>query len=66
MTAKQIQDKFDLPNTSKYICDVKIDAGTHMRVGEVNSIDGWGNGGDTQYDLIGQRLGNFTNERHIK
>ncbi|GAA0110529.1 MULTISPECIES: hypothetical protein [Clostridium] len=66
LTAKQIQDKFALPNTPKYICDVKIDGGTHMRVGEVNPLEGWGNGGGTQYDLIGQRVGDFINERPIK
>jgi hypothetical protein len=66
LTAKQIQDKFALPNIPKYICDVKIDAGIHMRVGEANKIDGWGNGGGTQYDLMGQRVGIFTNERFIK
>ncbi|WP_346353376.1 hemagglutinin repeat-containing protein [Azotosporobacter soli] len=63
LTAKQIQDKFALPNTPRYMCDVKLDAGTHVRVGEVNPLEGWGNGGGTQYDLIGKRVGNFTNER---
>lgn len=37
LTAKQIQDKFALPNTSKYICDAKIYAGTHMRVGVIKT-----------------------------
>lgn len=66
LTAKQIQEKFVLPSTPKYICDVEIEKGTHLRVGDVNPIDGWGHGGGTQYDLIGQRVGNFTNERLIK
>ena len=26
----------------------------------------WGNGGGTQYDLIGQRIGNFKNERRLE
>lgn len=66
LTPKQIQDKFALPNTPKYRCDVELDAGTHIRVGEVNPLDGWGSGGGTQYDLIGQRVGNFVREKLLK
>ena len=63
LTPLQIQEKFALPSTPKYVCDVELEAGTHLRVGEVNPLEGWGKGGGTQYDLIGQRVGNFTNER---
>ena len=66
LTPLEIQNKFALPNTPKYVCDVELEAGTHIRVGEVNSLDGWGNGGGTQYDLIGQRIGNFKNERLLE
>lgn len=66
LTPEQIRDKFALPSTPKYVCDVEISAGTHMRVGEVNPVEGWGNGGGTQYDLIGQRVGEFKNERSLK
>ena len=66
LTPLEIQDKFALPNTPKYICDVELEAGTHIRVGEVNPLDGWGKGGGTQYDLIGQRIGNFKNERVLE
>ena len=38
----EIQNKFALPNTPKYVCDVELEAGTHIRVGEVNPLDGWG------------------------
>ena len=66
LTPLEIQDKFALPNTPKYVCDVELDVGTHIRVGEVNPLDGWGNGGGTQYDLIGQRIGCFKNERLLE
>ena len=66
LTPLEIQNKFALPNTPKYVCDVELDAGTHIRVGEVNPLDGWGTGGGTQYDLIGQRIGDFKNERLLE
>ena len=66
LTPLEIQDKFALPNVPKYVCDVELDAGTHIRVGEVNPLSGWGKGGGTQYDLIGQRIGIFKNERILK
>ena len=66
LTTLEIQNKFALPNTPKYVCDVGLEAGTHIRVGEVNPLDGWGNGGGTQYDLIGQRIGDFKNERLLE
>ena len=62
LTPLEIQNKFALPNTPKYVCDVELEAGTHIREGEVNPLEGWGSGGGTQYDLIGQRIGNFKNE----
>ena len=62
----EIQNKFALPNTPKYVCDVELEAGTHIREGEVNPLEGWGSGGGTQYDLIGQRIGNFKNERLLE
>ncbi len=66
LTPLEIQNKFALPNTPKYVCDVELEAGIHIRVGEVNPLDGWGNGGGTQYDLIGQRIGDFKNERLLE
>ncbi len=66
LTPQEIQNKFALPNTPKYVCDVELEAGTHIRVGEVNALDGWGSGGGTQYDLIGQRIGDFKNERLLE
>ena len=63
LTPLEIQNKFALPNTPKYVCDVELEAGAHIRVGKVNPLEGWGSGGGIQYDLIGQRIGNFKNER---
>ncbi len=63
LTPQQIRDLYALPSTPKYICDVVISAGTTMRSGIANEVDGWGAGGGTQYDLIGQVVGTFENER---
>ena len=64
LTPLEIQDKYALPFTPKYICDVDIDAGTVLRTGEANPLFGY-KGGGTQFDLMGQYLGKFSNERLI-
>ena len=66
LTPQEIQNKFALPNTPKYICDVNLEAGTRLRTGEVNPLFGF-DGGGQQYDLIINRknVGTFTNERTI-
>ena len=63
---QEIQNKFALPNTPKYICDVNLEAGTRLRTGEANPLFGF-DGGGQQYDLIinGKNVGTFTNERII-
>lgn len=63
LTPKQIKDKFALQYEPKYVCDVEIPAGNEIRYGIANGIRGWGNGGGIQYDLMGQRIGRFHNER---
>ncbi|EHI97937.1 cell wall binding repeat-containing protein [Clostridium sp. DL-VIII] len=65
LTPAQIQDKFALPSTPKYVADVNLEAGTHLRTGVVNPLDGWGNGGGIQFDLMGQRTGEFVNPRPL-
>lgn len=35
-------------------------------MGIANEIDGWGVGGGIQYDLMGQRIGSFENERVLR
>ncbi|MER2079701.1 MAG: hypothetical protein ABS922_17585, partial [Psychrobacillus psychrotolerans] len=62
-TPKQIRDKFALPAVPKYITDVNVPADTVLRKGIVNPLDGWGSGGGVQFDLMGQRIGEFTNPR---
>ena len=66
LTPQEIQNKFALPNTPKYRCDVNLEAGTRLRTGEVNPLFGF-EGGGQQYDLIinGKNVGTFTNERII-
>lgn len=66
LTPQEIQNKFALPNTPKYICDVNLEVGTRLRTGEVNPLFGF-DGGGQQYDLIinGKNVGTFTNERII-
>lgn len=65
LSPEEIRDKFALPATPKYITDVKLSAGTKLRTGVVNPLENWGNGGGTQFDLMGQRTGEFINAREI-
>ena len=64
LTTEQIQNKFALPSTPKYITDVVIESGTKLRMGEANSLFGF-DGGGTQFDLMGQYVGDFINPRII-
>lgn len=63
LTPIQIQNKFALPATPVYVTDVKLPAGTTLRTGIVNPLEGWGAGGGIQFDLMGQRIGEFVNPR---
>lgn len=66
LTPQEIQNKFALPTTPKYICDVILEAGTKLRTGEANPLFGF-EGGGQQYDLMinGKNVGIFENERII-
>ena len=66
LTPLEIRDKSALPNVPIYICDVELDSGIHLREGEVNPINGRGKDGGIQYDLMGQRVGEFKNERLLE
>jgi len=55
LTARQIQDKFALPELPSFVSEVHVPAGTSVRVGTVGSQEGWGSGGGMQYELL-QRL----------
>ncbi len=61
LTPEQIRDKFALPESPTLISDVKVPAGTIVRVGEVAPQPGWGSGGSTQFELL-ERL---TEDRFI-
>ena len=65
LTPEEIQDKFALPQKPCKMCDVTLPKGTQMRTGLCNPLEGWGKGGGVQFDLMGQRVGEFGNERPI-
>ncbi|MCG8398215.1 hypothetical protein LWS67_17070 [Bacillus atrophaeus] len=65
LTPQEIQEKFALPHTPKYIADVTFEKGDILRTGEVNPLFGY-KGGGTQFDMKGQFIGEFGNERPIK
>lgn len=64
LTPSQIQNKFALPTTPKFVVNVELDAGTRIRTGTANPIFGF-EGGGQQFDLMGKRVGNFTNPRPL-
>ncbi len=64
LTPEEIADKFALPQVPTMICDCTLPKGTKIRTGECNPLYGW-NGGGQQFDLMGQRIGEFNNEREI-
>lgn len=64
LTPQQIQSKFALPSTPVYVTDVILDSGTQLRTGVANGLFGL-EGGGIQFDLMGQRTGQFVNERLI-
>lgn len=66
LTPAQIQNKFSLPSTPVYVTDVRIPAGTTMRMGIAAPVEGWGSGGGLQFDLMGQRIGDFINPRVLQ
>lgn len=64
LTPQEIQNKFTLPNTPKYVCDVYLEAGTRLRTGEVNPLFGLdGRGQQNNLIINGRNVGLFTNER---
>ncbi len=65
LSPEQIRDKYALPCIPKYICDVYLEAGDVVCIGIAKAIDGWGDGGGIQVDLLKQRIGEFVNERRL-
>ncbi len=68
LTARQIKDKFALPELPKYVSDVHVPKGTRLFIGKVAQQKGWGKGGGIQYELKGDRLplSTWRNRRPIK
>lgn len=64
LSPEEIADKFALPQVPTMMCDCTLPKGTKIRTGECNPLYGW-NGGGQQFDLMGQRVGEFDNEREI-
>ena len=58
LSASQIQNKFALPIMPKFVGEVTIPKGSVLRMGEVNPLFGL-SGGGTQFDLMGQYIGEF-------
>ncbi len=64
LTAQQIQNKFALPSTPVYVCDVELEAGSIIRCGITGPQEQFGgSGGGLQFDLMQQWIGDFTNKR---
>ena len=55
LTAAQIKDKFALPAMPRYVVEVEVPEGVQMYTGKCNPLEGWGNGGGTQYFLVGDK-----------
>jgi hypothetical protein len=64
LSPKQIQAKFALPHTPTQVTDVVLEAGTKLRTGIVDPLFGQPGGG-IQFDLMGQRVGQFINARPL-
>ena len=64
LTPEQIQNKFSLPTTLKFIVDLELPAGTWIRGGETNPLFGF-SGGGIQFDAMGQMLEGWSNARSI-
>lgn len=52
-SAAEIKDFYALPAMPKYIVEVEMPAGAKMYTGKCDPLEGWGNGGGTQFFLIG-------------
>ena len=67
-TPEQIKDFYALPAMPKYIVEVEVPAGTKMFTGKCNPLEGWGNGGGTQYFVTDnfEIPTNFDKKRLIK
>ncbi len=67
LSAEQIKDKFALPELPTQVSDVNVPSGTKVRIGTAGKVDGWGDGGGGQVEVL-QRLPEdaFTNTRNLE
>jgi len=65
LTPAQIKDKFALPGMPSHIVELELPAGTQLIAGPCNPVEGWGNGGGTQYFIIGEKSHKYSNIRTL-
>ncbi len=66
LAPETIRDLFALPAVPRYRVDVILPAGSLVRRGICNAVEGWGEGGGIQYDMMGERIGEFVNEKPLE
>ena len=66
LAPEEIRALFALPAVPCYRVDVILPAGSLVRRGVCNSLAEWGSGGGIQYDMMGERIGEFVNERPLE
>ncbi len=64
LTPAQIQNKFALPATPKYVTDVILKSGTRLEMGVANEAFGF-DGGGIQFDSMGVWVDGFVNPRPL-
>ena len=62
---EEIRDTWALPALPLYRVDVLLVDGIHFRAGLAAPVAEWGDGGGIQYDLMGEKVGDFVNERSL-
>lgn len=62
LTPQEMQNKFALPAIPTHVTDVTLKADTQLRTGIANGLFGY-EGGGIQFDMMGQRVGEFSNGR---
>ena len=65
LTPAQIKDKFALPGMPSHVVELELPAGTQLITGPCNPVEGWGNGGGTQYFITGEKSHKYSNIRNL-
>lgn len=66
LAPEDIRALYALPALPRYRVDVILPAGSLVRRGVCNAVAEWGEGGGIQYDMMGERIGDFVNERPLE